>query len=356
MSNFQSFQNYANAIRAVDLKDVARLEDLGKEYHFSAAPTYIAGIVSLINSIDPDNTDVIPPQVWREVNNLLGQVITIVEHITSFRPNQANPIAERDSIEQQLSDLHYQLFGRLSEISSATNLSSDLSAFRGAISQSQQALSEQVSQLLKGYEERTSEIENSAAKVLSEAKESAVSSSSAIRDLLEKTRNEAAEIITAREAEHFSNASVEFKDSAERWLKATVASVLVLIIGAMVFLVMASFGLYSKLDAVSGVQVGLAKLFLFGVLGYVAAQCAKNYFAAKHNEAVNRHRQNAILAYRALVEATGSPEHRDIVLTHAAAAVFAPQDTAFVKSAGASEIPPTFINSVTKAISPHPAN
>ena len=43
----------------------------------------------------------------------------------------------------------------------------------------------------------------------------------------------------------------------------------------------------------------------------------------------NRHRQNALLTYRALVAAAGEHETEDIVLAHAAVCIFAPQETGY---------------------------
>jgi hypothetical protein len=61
---------------------------------------------------------------------------------------------------------------------------------------------------------------------------------------------------------------------------------------------------------------------------------ARNYATHKHNAVVNRHRQNALLTYRALVEAAAEGNTQDIVLAHAASCIFSPQDTGFAQVRG----------------------
>lgn len=61
---------------------------------------------------------------------------------------------------------------------------------------------------------------------------------------------------------------------------------------------------------------------------------ARNYATHKHNAVVNRHRQNALLTYRALVAAAGEKGTEDVVLAHAASCIFSPQDTGFSGARG----------------------
>lgn len=77
------------------------------------------------------------------------------------------------------------------------------------------------------------------------------------------------------------------------------------------------------------VQLGVSKVLTFGVLSFLTYLFAKNFLNHKHNAIVNKHRQNALATYRALVEAAGSPNVADVVLTHASACIFSPQSTGY---------------------------
>ena len=79
-------------------------------------------------------------------------------------------------------------------------------------------------------------------------------------------------------------------------------------------------------------QAVISRILVFAVLGYALFFCVKNYTAHRHNAIVNRHRQNALMTYRALVEANDTPENADIVLGQAARCIFAPQDSGYARS------------------------
>jgi hypothetical protein len=64
--------------------------------------------------------------------------------------------------------------------------------------------------------------------------------------------------------------------------------------------------------------------------------CAKNFISHKHNAIINRHRQNALLTYTALVEAAGDTPNREVILVQAAACIFSPQGTGYTSES----IPP----------------
>ena len=84
-------------------------------------------------------------------------------------------------------------------------------------------------------------------------------------------------------------------------------------------------------DAYEAIQLLAAKLVIFTTAGYLVVLCARNFLAHTHNAIVNRHRQNALLTFQALVDAAKGEDKKDIVLTHASACMFAPQETGFTR-------------------------
>jgi hypothetical protein len=85
------------------------------------------------------------------------------------------------------------------------------------------------------------------------------------------------------------------------------------------------------------VQNAISKVLIFGVIAYMLSLCAKNFLSHKHNEIVNKHRQNALATFTALAEATSDAASSDIVLSHAAACIFAPQETGYTKGDGPTQ-------------------
>ncbi|MDH4120304.1 MAG: hypothetical protein OEV94_01175 [Deltaproteobacteria bacterium] len=82
------------------------------------------------------------------------------------------------------------------------------------------------------------------------------------------------------------------------------------------------------------VQFVTTKILVFSTMAFAIAFSAKNYTASRHNLIVNRHRQNALLTYQALTEAAKARGTEDIILAHAAACIYSPQETGFSKSGG----------------------
>jgi hypothetical protein len=68
-------------------------------------------------------------------------------------------------------------------------------------------------------------------------------------------------------------------------------------------------------------------------MGYALVLCSRTFLAHTHNAIVNRHRQNALLTFQALVNAAKEESKKDIILTHASACMFSPQETGFTKHA-----------------------
>ena len=79
-------------------------------------------------------------------------------------------------------------------------------------------------------------------------------------------------------------------------------------------------------------QFVVSKVLLFGVVVYMLVLSARTLLAHRHNAVINRHRYNALLTFNALADAAKGPENRDIVLAHAAACIYAPQDTGYTKN------------------------
>ena len=95
-------------------------------------------------------------------------------------------------------------------------------------------------------------------------------------------------------------------------------------------------------------QLAISKVLIFAVIGFMLVLAARIFLACKHNAIVNRHRYNALLMFKALADAAGSEERRDIVLTYAASCIFAPQETGYSKTGDTTAIVPGAIQSIPK--------
>ncbi len=86
-------------------------------------------------------------------------------------------------------------------------------------------------------------------------------------------------------------------------------------------------------NAYETVQLAISKVLIFGVLSYMLYLATKNYLAHKHNAVINKHRQNALMTYKALVDAAKDATNKEVILMHASACIFSPQLTGYTGGA-----------------------
>jgi len=82
------------------------------------------------------------------------------------------------------------------------------------------------------------------------------------------------------------------------------------------------------------VQLGISKVLIFSVIAYMLFLSARNFLNHKHNAIVNKHRQNALMTHRALVEAAVESGVREAIMIQAASCIFSPQSTGYAQSSG----------------------
>ena len=110
----------------------------------------------------------------------------------------------------------------------------------------------------------------------------------------------------------------------------------------------------SPINIFETVQMAVSKILIFAVISFVLYLPARNFLSHKHNAVVNRHRQNALMTYKALVEAAGEKQQAsEAVLVHAAACIYAPQPTGYAAGGGSdTQGARSVIELLSKPISP----
>ena len=161
---------------------------------------------------------------------------------------------------------------------------------------------------------------------------------------LEAVRKTAAEQGVSQQAIYFKTAADDFDIEATKWLKRTFWLTVTLALYAVTTLFLHKWSFLAPANAYETAQLAVSKVLVFVTLSFVLMLSAKNYLANRHNSVVNRHRQNALVTYRALVESAGKEVNRDVILTKAADCIFTAQPTAFSKFEGAESGGVSLIN------------
>ncbi len=150
--------------------------------------------------------------------------------------------------------------------------------------------------------------------------------------ILEQVRQTAAERGVSQEAEYFKKEADSHRTEAKLWQKRTFWMAIVVGAYGLVSVLFHKIPFLTPSNTYESIQLIVSKLIMFSVLVFMLAISARNFLSNRHNEIVNRHRQNSLMTYRTLVDAGGSPEARDIILNHAASSVYQLHDTGFAKA------------------------
>lgn len=146
---------------------------------------------------------------------------------------------------------------------------------------------------------------------------------------LEAIRTVAAEQGVTQQAIYFKDEADKNDTDAETWRERTIKIAWLLGGYAVLSIGIHKIPFLSPTNSYETVQMAVSKILIFSVISFVLYLSARNFLSHKHNAVVNRHRQNALMTYMALVEAGENQQASDAVLVHAASCIYAPQPTGY---------------------------
>lgn len=299
-------------IQRFDPKELVQTERLGSENHFSEAVEPAEMLLSLFQSL-PDAVLVeLPDNQLSVIKQAANSTYNIFDEIKSFDLGVGDNANRRRGIIERLKGEYQGAFGKIHPlISFSMARTVDFNRLESDGRAAVQSVRDETSQLRDYIEKVSREAEG----------------------LLEKVRQSAAEEGVTRQAKYFGAEAAKHEDHSKSWKWAAILASIILFVYSLLALLFFPTVDYLQPDSVAeAIQVTASKILVFAVLAYALIQCVKNYAAQKHNAVMNKHRQNALLTYTTLAESGSSPEARDTILQHAAAAIYAPGDTGFMKN------------------------
>ena len=291
-----------------DVSSLGREGDLGRQMSFTEIVKSAEVIIVLYQRISltslkdfSDNQlNVIRGQAQTDLNNF--------QQILSFDATAANASVTRSQLISNIKARRDQLFEQVWQfIAYGVAQKTDAGALEAQARSTIQSIKEQSDKL-------TGQL--NAAKVDADK-------------ALEAIRAVAAEQGVSQQASYFREEAEKHEPLAATWLTRTYWAAVGVGIFAVLSLFLYKWDVIKPADTSEMMQLISSKILIFAVLGYLLLLASRNYTTYKHNAVVNRHRQNALLTYRALVKAAGGDGTEDIVLAHAASCIFSPQETGF---------------------------
>lgn len=300
-------------IQSFDVSALDRTRDLGTQFGFAEIVPSAQELVALHKRLP---VSVLGDLATNQLDQIKAQAdadISLFDQILNFEATKNDSVNIRNSLIQQIKQRRDSLFQAIFPfITYSVSKIADLGNSEAAAKEVIKTIQRDGMLLTKQLEENKLDSERA----------------------LQEIKKVAAEHGVSQQAIYFKMEAENEETQAGEWLKKISLISIVLAVYVMGSLFLHKWEWLAPKSDFEVVQFLGGKIIVFAFLAYLLILCARNYAAHKHNAVVNRHRQNALLTYRTLVEAGNEKTTQDIVLANAASCIFSPQETAFTASKG----------------------
>lgn len=316
-------------IQEFEPESLVREKDLGASLKFSNAVEPAKQLINLYRRLSLTALQDFPEDQLEKIKKQANSTYGIFTQILEFDPTQDNANQVRENLVEKLGNAYKPAFDALHPLIS-------FSLHRAADFQ----------QLDQDARAALQEIRDEANGVMGELENARERAD----DILEEARKVAAEAGVAQQATHFRDAAEKHETQKKEWRSLTVRWAMGLGGFAIASFFIHKIPWLTPSTTYEAVQLAISKVLVFATISYMLYLAAKNFLAHKHNEIVNRHRQDALMTYRALVDAAEAPANRDVVLTYAAACIFGPQGTGYAGDGERNDPPKNVIELLTRQV------
>lgn len=303
------------SIQSFDASSIVRADRLGVAFDFSKAEDSAKSVIALFRQVDVESLAVLPTSSLSSLYSISESTKQLFQQCLEFDPTSSNATSTRESIIASIN----------SHVTSVFNTLSPIISYLGT---QQAGAKSTIDNLLRELGDTKQRLEA----VLRDAEVARQQTAT----VLETARTTSGTVGAQEEASFFGSEADNHRTASEDWKKATIGAAAVLLLYAVGTAFLHKWTWFMPTTDIGLVQFIVSKILIFGVLGYLLALSAKNFLNHKHNEIVNKHRQNALLTYEKMVNAGQTDEARNIVLQLAAASVYQLHDTGYVKSSESS--------------------
>lgn len=293
-----------------DVNSLIREKELGSELSFAEVLPFAEKIINLYKQISIQILDDLPEQQLESLKNYANDDYKKFQQILEFSPKQPNPHQTRSELIAQMKSRHQQVFDKLINlISFSTGRRIDY-----------ERLEQDTSELIKSIQDKVGQLTDDLKIRKDEADE-----------ILNNIRAVAGEKGVTQQSVYFKELADEHDNLSEIWKKRTFWFA-----GLLGLYSLGSFFLHKiswimPTDSNQSIQFAVSKVLIFTVISYILYLSAKNFLANKHNSIINRHRQTALMTYKAIMDAAKDIDKKEVILMYASSCIFSPQATGFSK-------------------------
>lgn len=304
-------------IQKFKVATLPRKEELGVKFSFDDAVPHANRLISLFNKLPQEALEEFPEKQLQIIKQQADQVFQQFDEILNFDNAVADATARKQSLVDNLDATYQTTFTQLFPMIS----------FSVARTVDFNRLEEQGRAAVRSISDQTDKV----VRKLNSAKEQA-------EKTLDEVRTAAAEQGVSQQAKYFKNEADTESTNADKWKYATIAWAVGLGVYGVASIFLHKWTYLAPANIAEGITLTASKLIIFAVLIYMLLLSARNFLSHKHNATVNRHRQNGLQTFQILVEAGSTGSTQDIILSHAAASIFSPQETGYTKQSQQSAV------------------
>lgn len=317
-------------IQQFDVNTLMRSKELGEAFSFAEAIPNAQAVIDLYKRISIGCLDDFAEPQLDLVKGQANSDYQLFQKILTFTPTENNAIQERVTLINQLSTRRDTLFNNLWQfIAYSVARTTDISLFESQARGVIQSIKDQTA-VINGQLEQNKKDSD---------------------DTLKAIRAVAAEQGVSQKAMYFKDEFDQQETKAAEWLEKTYWFAAALAAFSIVSLFLHKWEWLAPKGEIEAIQFISSKIVIFAVLAFLLIMSSRNYNSHKHNAVLNKHRQNALLTYSALVAAAGEKGTEDIVLANAASCIFSPQETGYTGIKGESTSPKSVLELMTKSSS-----
>ena len=316
MSKIEETRESLKRIQEFDSKTISRENDLGTKLYFADAIKPANKLIQLYKQLSLTVLEDLPDNLLDGIKRQADADFNKFQQALNFDPanvQNQNPATARDAIINNITSAYPPAFNVLwNYIAYGVSKSVDF-----------QRMENEARSMIQSVKDKTEEITQ-------ELQNNQIQSGQILNDM----RKAAAEQGVSQQAIYFKEEAVEHEKLSNQWKGMTLKMAIGLGIYAIISLFVHKIPWLSPHNTYESAQLVSSKILIFGVISYIMFLAAKNFLSHKHNAIVNKHRQNALMTFKVLIDAGISQESKDIVLTHASACIFSPQETGYIKVGG----------------------
>ena len=297
-------------LTSIDPKSLVRREELGADLHFEAGLPFFSRTLKLFNDLKNCSLDGISHNAVKQLADSAEKASNEFKEIRDFsiqkHPQNAIDIRNQsiDKIRNQY-DNYYNII--TPNIAYSVRKGTDFELLENQARSTIKTINKFKDEYLQGMDKLRSESQ----------------------EILESMRRAAAEAGVSQHAIYFSEEADVQGKAAKLWLVVTA----IFGFATLAFAVYSAW-FYSRADVTfstaQSIQIAIAKVIAFSVLYFSMIWSGRNYRAHRHNNIVNKHRQNALSTFQAFVKATEDDATKNAVLIRATEAIFSPEVTGYL--------------------------